>query len=47
MSGSKAALKAVKAALDSRKYEEAATQAKKLLEGDTKNYHAQVPLLGI
>jgi hypothetical protein len=40
MSGSKAALKAVKAALDSQKYEGAAAQAKKLLEVDAKNYHA-------
>jgi len=40
MSGSKAALKAVKAALDSQKYEDAAAQAKKLLEVDAKNYHA-------
>lgn len=33
-------MKAVKAALDSQKYEDAATQAKKLLEADPKNYHA-------
>jgi superkiller protein 3 len=40
MSRSKAALKAVKAALDSQKYEDAAAQAKKLLETDPENYHA-------
>ncbi|MCJ1471468.1 Superkiller protein 3 [Lambiella insularis] len=42
MSTSKAALKAAKLALDSQKYDEAAREATKVLDGDPGNYHANV-----
>lgn len=45
MSTSKAALKAAKAALDSQRYDEAATEAQKVLKGDLGNYHASVALI--
>jgi len=40
MSGPKAALKAAKAALDAHHYQEAVTQAQKVLAADARNYHA-------
>ena len=40
MSGTKAALKAAKAALDANKYQDAVDQAKTVLKTDPKNYHA-------
>ena len=40
MSGTKAALKAAKAALDGNKYQDAVDQAKTILKTDPKNYHA-------
>lgn len=42
MSGTKAALKAAKAALDANKYQDAIDQAQMVLKTDTKNYHANV-----
>ena len=42
MSTAKVALKAAKAALDSNQYDEAVKQAGKVLEVDSKNYHALV-----
>lgn len=42
MSVTKAALKAVKVALDKQKYDEASEQTKKLLAVDPNNYHAYV-----
>ena len=39
MAGNRIALKAAKAALDGRKYEEAISQAEKVLEVDPGNYH--------
>lgn len=43
MSGTKAALKAAKAALDSNKFQDAVDQAKTVLKSDSKNYHAYDP----
>ena len=43
MSGTKAALKAAKAALDANKYENAIDQAKTVLKTDPNNYHAYSP----
>ena len=43
MSGTKAALKAAKAALDANKYQDAVDQAKTVLKTDPKNYHAYTP----
>lgn len=40
MFGTKAALKAAKAALDADKYQDAIDQAKTVLNTDSKNYHA-------
>lgn len=40
MSGTKAALKAAKAALDAHQYQDAIDQAKKVLALDPRNYHA-------
>lgn len=40
MSGTKAALKAAKAALDADKYQDAIDQAKTVLKTDPNNYHA-------
>ena len=42
MSTTKAALKAAKAALDAREYNDAIDQAKKVLGSDSNNYHAYV-----
>ena len=42
MSGTKAALKAAKAALDGNKYQDAVDQAKTVLKTDPKNYHAYI-----
>lgn len=42
MSSTKAGLKAAKAALDAQKFEEAAKEARKVLETDSNNYHASV-----
>ncbi|MCJ1307786.1 Superkiller protein 3 [Agyrium rufum] len=42
MASSKAALKAAKAAIDSGKYDVAITEARKVLELDQQNYHANV-----
>lgn len=42
MSGTKAALKAAKAALDANKYQDAIDQAQMVLKTDTKNYHAYI-----
>ncbi|MCJ1251950.1 Superkiller protein 3 [Trapelia coarctata] len=42
MSSVKAGLKAAKAALDAQKYKEAAKEARKVLELDSNNYHANV-----
>lgn len=42
MSGTKAALKAAKAALDANKYQDAIDQAKTVLRTDSNNYHANV-----
>jgi predicted negative regulator of RcsB-dependent stress response len=39
-SSNKAALKAAKAALDAKNYDEAATEARKVLEGEPNHYHA-------
>ncbi|KAJ5780523.1 Tetratricopeptide-like helical [Penicillium paradoxum] len=39
---SKAALKAVRTALESKDYQDAAAKAKELIKGDSKNYHAHV-----
>ena len=44
MSSTKAGLKAAKAALDAQKYEEAAKEARKVLDVDPNNYHASVRL---
>ncbi|KAI9801653.1 MAG: Superkiller protein 3 [Piccolia ochrophora] len=46
MSGSKAALKAAKAAIDKGHYEDAVTNAQKVLAVDDRNYHANV-FLGV
>lgn len=40
MSGAKAALKAAKSALEAQNYQEAVTQAQKVLATDSENYHA-------
>ena len=40
MSATKTALKAAKAALDARRYDDAAKEAEKVLENDPKHYHA-------
>lgn len=45
MSGTKAALKAAKAALDANKYQDAIDQAKTVLKTDSNNYHAYTFLL--
>ena len=42
MSTSKASLKAAKAALDAHNYNEAIKEASKVLEADSKSYHALV-----
>jgi superkiller protein 3 len=42
MSSSKPALKAISAAIQASKYDDAIEQAKKLLNTDTKNYQAYV-----
>ena len=42
MSSTKAGLKAAKAALDAHKYEDAAKEARRILDIDPKNYHASV-----
>ena len=42
MSGTKAALKAAKAALDANKYQDAIDQAETVLKTDPKNYHAYI-----
>jgi superkiller protein 3 len=39
----KAALKAVKTALDSKDFEQAANKAKQLIDREPANYHAYVP----
>jgi hypothetical protein len=44
MASSKAALKAAKAALDKHQYQEAANEARKVLESDQKNYFASAGL---
>lgn len=44
MSGTKAALKAAKAALDANKYQNAIDQAKTVLRTDPDNYHAYIPV---
>lgn len=44
MSGTKAALKAAKAALDANKYQSAIDQAKTVLKTDPNNYHAYNPI---
>ena len=44
MSGTKAALKAAKAALDANKYQNAIDQAKTVLKTDSNNYHAYSPI---
>ncbi|CCD43322.1 hypothetical protein BofuT4_uP067300.1 [Botrytis cinerea T4] len=41
MSGTKAALKAINAAVQSQKYDEAVEQAQKLLDSDPNSYQAQ------
>lgn len=45
MSSSKAALKAVKAAIDAHKYTDAAGEAEKVLEKDKDNYYASACLV--
>ena len=40
MSGTKAALKAAKAALDANRYQDAADHARTVLKTDANNYHA-------
>lgn len=47
MSNVKQGLKAAKAALDSQNFDEAASQARTVLEADPKNYFAYVPFITI